>query len=86
GPYMRVWLLLWAFVPMERVPATLRSWCRERPLAGAVALLLLAGYGALVIAVAAPQVPLPLLLGGAGLLVWAMVRSARRSPIPAPAG
>ncbi|MFY9345945.1 MAG: hypothetical protein WAT39_25860, partial [Planctomycetota bacterium] len=63
GPYMRVWLLLWAFVPLERVPATLRSWCRERPLAGAAALLLLAAYGALVVAVAAPQVPLPLLLG-----------------------
>ncbi|MFT4512988.1 MAG: hypothetical protein ACI89X_002911 [Planctomycetota bacterium] len=26
GPYMRLWLLLWAFVAIEEVPGTLRRW------------------------------------------------------------
>ncbi len=31
GPYMRVWLLLPAFVPLESVPATLHGWLRNGP-------------------------------------------------------
>ena len=32
GPYMRVWLLLYAFTPMERIPAALHGWLRRGPL------------------------------------------------------
>jgi hypothetical protein len=68
GPFMTVWLLLWVFVPLERVPAVLARWWRERPWLGAVALALLLAYLALVIAVAGDVLPRWALLGGAGVL------------------
>jgi hypothetical protein len=68
GPFMTVWLLLWVFVPLERVPAVLARWWRVRPWLGAVALALLLAYVALVIAVAGDVLPRWALLGGAGVL------------------
>jgi len=77
GPYMRVWLLLWAFVPIEQVPATLQRWWSERPFAAALASVALFAYGALVVDVAAEVLPRPALLAGV-VIVVAVGGSARR--------
>ncbi len=50
GPYLRVWLLLFAFVPMERAPDALRRWLCSGPLRAAITVLAVGGYAALVFA------------------------------------
>ncbi len=58
GPYMRLWLLVAAFLPLEQVPVTLRRWIREaggfRALAAVVLTL---GVTGLVVRVVAFSVP-----------------------------
>ncbi len=77
GPYMRVWLLLWAFVPLEHVPTTLRRWWSERRWVAAAASVALLAYGALVVEVAAQVLPRPALLGGVGIVVAIGWRASR---------
>lgn len=48
GPYLRVWMLLFAFVPMERIPEALLRWLRGGWLSAAVALLAIACFAAIV--------------------------------------
>lgn len=84
GPYMRVWLLLPAFVPLEQVPATLRDWLRKGP---APALLTALACGALlwlvgsVMSIVVPTwlllAVLTLLLGG---FAWHCRAASRRTP------
>jgi hypothetical protein len=67
GPYMRVWLLLWAFVPLERVPATFAAWLRSGIVAAAATVLAFGAYAALVFVVANEVVP-----------AWALVAAFAR--------
>lgn len=77
GPYMRLWLLLWAFVPLERVPGALTAGLRRGPLLAAAMLVPVLGYVGLVTVVAANVVPLWALAAVAALLAAAVVRRAR---------
>jgi hypothetical protein len=77
GPYMALWLLLWVFVPVERLPAVLAGWWRERRWLGVAACALLLGYLALVVAVTGGVLPRWAVLGGVGVL-GAIAWRARR--------
>jgi len=50
GPYMRVWLLLFAFVPMERIPDALHRWLTGGAARAAVTVLAAAAYATAVFA------------------------------------
>ena len=52
GAYMRVWLMLFAFVPLEQVPQTLLGWGRRGWAAAAATALAVAAFAALVAGVA----------------------------------
>lgn len=80
GPYMRVWLLLWVFVPLEQVPAWLCQLVRRRPARGLGALVVLLAYAGLVVGVAAVVLPLWGLLGGAAIVAGIAWR-ARAGPL-----
>jgi hypothetical protein len=81
GPYMRVWLMLFAFVSLERVPAALHRWLRS---GGAPAIATVVGCGglaALVGYVAAHVIPVGWLVALAMVLLagfWWHVASALR--------
>jgi hypothetical protein len=79
GPYMRLWLLLFAFVPLERIPDALAHGLRRGPFAAAGVLVPVVAYVALVVTVAADVVPLWALLGACGLLGAAVLRALRRA-------
>jgi predicted DCC family thiol-disulfide oxidoreductase YuxK len=57
GPYMRLWFTMVAFLPLERVPATLRGWLRASPLGAAGAILLIAAPATLVFGILAMHMP-----------------------------
>jgi hypothetical protein len=77
GPYMRVWLLLFAFVEMERIPDALRRWLTA-PATAIVTLLAGGSYAVLVGAVASEVVPPWALISGAAWLLAAFVVHVRR--------
>ncbi len=83
GPYLRVWLLLWVFVPLERVPATLRAWIRTAPLRTCALLLAGLAYAWLVASVLDDVLPAWSLLAAGALL---LVVCARASVAAAPRG
>lgn len=84
GPYMRLWLLLWAFVPLERVPQVLANVLRRGPLVAAGVWLPALAYAALVAWVASNVVPWWALAATAALLLGAVMRARRRSGVPGP--
>lgn len=51
GPYLRLWLLLFVFVPMERIPAAMRRWLRGGGLPAVLAAAAAIGLPALVIGI-----------------------------------
>lgn len=73
GPYMRVWLLLFAFLPLERFAAAWAELVRSRPLPGLFAFAATVGYVWLVLAVAGHVVPVWALAAAAGPLLLALV-------------
>lgn len=77
GPYMRLWLLLWAFVPLEQIPGTLARALRHGPLTAVAVLVPVLAYAALVGVVAANVIPLWVLAGVGALLVAVVVRAVR---------
>ncbi|MFK7743292.1 MAG: HTTM domain-containing protein [Planctomycetota bacterium] len=80
GPYMRVWLMLWAFVPLEKVPSALLQALR-RGWPSAVATTLGCGaLGALIGYVAHQAIAAVWLWSFAGLLLLAFVGYALRRP------
>jgi hypothetical protein len=81
GPYMRLWLLLWAFVPLERVPGALARGLRRGPLAAVVILLPVLAYALLVGTVAADVLPVWLLLTVGVLLATIVARALRREAL-----
>jgi predicted DCC family thiol-disulfide oxidoreductase YuxK len=64
GPYMRLWLTMAAFLPLEQVPAILRRWLHASPLCAAGTLVLIAVPAVLVASILAMDVPdwLPVIL------------------------
>ncbi len=75
GPYMRVWLLLFAFTPMEQIPATLHAGCRRGPLPAILTVVGVGAFVALVVGVANQVLPLWALLAGLLWLFGAWVRA-----------
>jgi predicted DCC family thiol-disulfide oxidoreductase YuxK len=73
GAYMRLWLLLAAFLPLEAVPAIVRGWLRSGALRAIPAALLALGLPALVVYVVLPVVPVQALAIGIGPLALAAV-------------
>lgn len=86
GPYMRLWLLLFAFVPLERIPTALARSLRRGPLVAALVGLPVLAYGALVFVVANHVVPAWALLGVVALLLAAIARAWRRTSLECTAG
>jgi hypothetical protein len=78
GPYMRVWLLLFAFVPMERVPQALRGWLAAGLPSAAATLLVGGSYAVLVGVVASDVVPVWAIAAGAAWLLLAFGVHVRR--------
>ncbi|MBX3463830.1 MAG: HTTM domain-containing protein [Planctomycetes bacterium] len=78
GPYMRLWLLLFAFVPMERIPAALARGLRRGPVTALAILAPVAAYVALVVGVAAEVVPWWALAAVVAVLVGCVARRAWR--------
>jgi len=74
GPFMRVWLMLFAFVPMERIPAALQGWLTGGVVRAAITVLATAGGVALVGAIASEVMPAWLLLATAAWLLFTFVR------------
>jgi hypothetical protein len=85
GPYMRVWLLLFAFVPLEEVPTALRRACLERGVAGVVPTTVVIAYVGLVGWVANRVIPTWALLSVLVLLLFAFCLHLRRQRTRAPA-
>ncbi|HEU4418977.1 MAG TPA: HTTM domain-containing protein [Planctomycetota bacterium] len=85
GPYMRVWLLLFAFVPMERIPAALHRGLTGGAVRAAITVLATAGGAALVGVVAGEVMPTWLLLATAAWLLFTFVRHVLRARAPASA-
>lgn len=79
GPYMRLWLLLWAFVPLERVPGALAHALRRGRVAAVLVLVPVLAYAALVGTVATRALPLWLVLAVGAWLVLVVVRALRRA-------
>ena len=77
GPYMRVWLMLFAFVPLEQVPAALLRGLRRGPWSRAFTTLFVALFAALVGGVASRAIAWPWLAGFGLLLVLWFVGWAR---------
>ena len=86
GPYMRVWLMLFAFVELERVPRALLAALRGGVPAAAATVVGVGALGALIAYVASQAIPWPWLLGFASALVlwfvgWARARGWNAAPI-----
>jgi hypothetical protein len=82
GPYMRVWLMLFAFVSLERLPAALHRWLRCGGVPAIATVLACGGLATLVGYVASRVIPFGWLLALAMVLIGgflAHVASARRS-------
>jgi hypothetical protein len=83
GPYLRLWLLLFVFVPMERIPAAMRRWLRGGGLAAVLAAAAALGLPALVIGIVRPVLPDWALLAVGLPLGWAALRHLRHGPVVA---
>ena len=71
GPYMRVWLMLFAFVALERVPGALRAWLRGGVASAVAASVAALSFVALVAYVLSQAVAWPLVAAFfASLAVW----------------
>lgn len=73
GPYMRLWILLAVFLPLERVPAIVRGWLQGRWWQAVPAALVAVGLPALVIWIVSIVVPGWALWVGFGSLAVAAV-------------
>lgn len=86
GPYMRVWLMLFAFVALEKVPGALVAALRRGAWSAVLTVLGVSALAALVGFVASQAIAVPALLGFAGLLLvwfagWAWSRGWNAAPI-----
>ena len=71
GPYMRVWLMLFAFVPLERVPSALLRGLRSGSTWSAITVASVGLLAALVGFIASRAIAWPWLAGFGGvLLIW----------------
>ncbi|MCR9244416.1 MAG: hypothetical protein NXI31_05250 [bacterium] len=82
GPYMRLWLLLWVFTPLERVPLLFWHMLRRRPLIGGLLAVAAAAYLALVAYVANNVVPWWALLALFAVVALAIARSGNSPDQP----
>jgi len=86
GPYMRVWLMLFAFVDLEKVPAALVAGLRRGPWSACLTVLGVTALAALVGFVASQAIAVPALCAFGGLLLlwfalWAALRGWNAGPI-----
>jgi hypothetical protein len=79
GPYMRLWLLLVAFLPLERVPAEIWRWLRGGPIAAVSAIAAIGAMAALVGTRASQVVPVWALFGFAAVLLAVVVHHRPRA-------
>ncbi|MBL9078943.1 MAG: HTTM domain-containing protein [Planctomycetes bacterium] len=86
GPYMRLWLLLWAFVPLEQVPTALARGLRRGVVAAVAIAVPVVLYAALVVHVASEVVPGWALGALVAALLAALVRALRRTGVERVAG
>lgn len=87
GPYITLWLLLVAYLPLERVPGWVAApWlARSLPLAFARTLVATVPT-ALVLRILWSYFPSWTLLPGLAVLAWVVCRVLREHPPPRPAG
>lgn len=83
GPYMRLWLLLWAFVPIEGIPATLDRWIGGNGVRSLLATVGATGYVALVFWIARWVVPWWAMLAIGLLFLAVLIRAPRDEATPA---